>query len=178
MMRSIPGINTARLTLRGMRPEDFDRFAEIWTLPETTRFTGGPRNRARSWEVFTQNAGHWAMAGFGQWAIVDRQSRRVVGQTGFFHGGRDLGEDFDTCPEAGWALAPEAQGRGLGLEAARAAHDWFDRVMPGPLCAMLSTDNIASRHVAARLGYRGLRETDYNGDSVLLLRRDGPPGWI
>ena len=34
MSRHVPTINTARITLRAMRPEDFDRFAEIWAMPE------------------------------------------------------------------------------------------------------------------------------------------------
>ena len=32
MIRSIPTINTARLALRAMRLEDFDRYCEIFTI--------------------------------------------------------------------------------------------------------------------------------------------------
>ena len=40
MIRSTPMINTARLTLCAMRPEDFDRFAEIWASPVAWQHAG------------------------------------------------------------------------------------------------------------------------------------------
>ncbi|TMV06404.1 GNAT family N-acetyltransferase [Ruegeria sediminis] len=179
MIRSTPMINTARLTLCAMRPEDFKRYAEIWSDPQVVRHVGGkPRSRGESWNAFLRNAGHWHMTGFGQWGVVLQSTRRMVGQAGFFYGNRCLGEDFDTFPEAGWVLAPEAQGQGLGFEAAQAAHDWFDRVIPGPLVAMIETANAASIKLAERLGYKVMRETECDGASVHLLRRNGPPARI
>jgi RimJ/RimL family protein N-acetyltransferase len=66
-----------------MRPEDFDRFAEIWANPQVVRQIGPPKSRAEAWEAFLRNAGHWQMTRFGQWAINDQASRKMVGQTGF-----------------------------------------------------------------------------------------------
>ena len=176
MIRSIPKINTARLTLSGMRLEDFDRFAEIWALPGVLRFIGGePWSRGRAWESFLRNAGHWQMTGFGQWAIAEQKTRRIIGQTGFFFGARELGPDFDAFPEARWILDPEFQARGYGYEAAAAAHDWFDRVIPGPLVAMISEQNAPAIKLAERLGYAPMRTTQFCGDTVVLLRRTGPP---
>lgn len=175
-MRAIPTINTARLALRAMRPEDFDRFAQIWAEPDVVRHIGSePWCRRRAWESFLRNAGHWQMAGFGQWAISEQTSRRMIGQTGFFFGSVPMGEDFDPFPEAGWVLAPEAQGKGLGAEAVKAAHDWFDRVIPGPLVARIAAGNAASERLAAAIGYREMRRTkDDKGAALILLRRDGP----
>ena len=72
-------------------------------------------------------------------------------------------------------LAPEAHGLGYGHEAVQAAHDWFDRIMPGPLVSMIDTDHKASQKLAAKLGYKLLRETEYRDSPVKLFRRDGPP---
>ncbi|WP_209016418.1 GNAT family N-acetyltransferase [Roseibium sp. RKSG952] len=172
-------INTARLTLCAMRPEDFNRFAEIWRNPCVVRHIGGkPRSRGEAWDSFLRNAGHWQMAGFGQWGVVMQSNRVLIGQAGFFYGNRCLGEDFDTFPEAGWVLAPEAQGQGFGYEAAQAAHDWFDRVIPGPLVALVDATNTASQNLAGKLGYVKLRESVYNDTPVHLFRRDGPPARI
>ncbi len=176
MIRSIPNINTMRLTLRGMRPEDFDRFAQLWAMPEVVRNIGGqPWDRGKAWESFLRNAGHWEMTGFGQWAVVAQSTRTLIGQTGFFFGSCELGDDFDPFPEAGWVLAPEAQGHGYGREMTLAAHDWFDRIMPGPIVARVHPDNTRSLRLAAALGYEELREAVVNRESVVLLRRNGPP---
>lgn len=175
-MRAIPTINTRRLALRAMRPEDFGRFAEIWAQAEVVRhITGAPLSRAEAWERFLRNAGHWQMTGFGQWAVAEQATRRMIGQAGFFFGSTRLGEDFDAFPEAGWVLAGRAQGQGFGREAVQAAHDWFDRVIPGPLVARIAAANAPSLTLARRLGYREMRRVeDGAADALLLLRRDGP----
>ena len=168
-------INTARLTLCAMRPEDFNRFAEIWRNPCVVNHIGGqPRTRGEAWDSFLRNAGHWQMAGFGQWGVVQQSNRQLIGQAGFFYGNRALGEDFDSFPEAGWVLAPEAQGQGMGYEAAQAAHDWFDRIMPGPLVALINSTNSTSRRLAEKLGYTPLREAKFKDIPVHLMRRNGP----
>ncbi|MGJ8628355.1 MAG: GNAT family N-acetyltransferase [Sulfitobacter sp.] len=176
MSRTIPTINTARITLRAMRAEDFGRFAEIWAMPEVVTHIGGePRPKSRSWDAFLRNAGHWQITGFGQWAIQVHGQKSMAGQTGFFFGTRSLGEDFDPYPEAGWVLEPGSHGMGLGLEAARAAHDWFDRVIAGRTVCMINFDNAGSLKIAAALGYVPLRETEFEGDVVQLMTRKGPP---
>ena len=159
-----------------MRPEDFNRFAEIWRNPCIVRHVGGkPRSRGEAWDSFLRNAGHWQMAGFGQWAVIQQSNRQMIGQSGFFYANREMGEDFDNFPEAGWILVPEAQGQGLGLEAAQAAHEWFDRIMPGPLVAMIDATNVTSQKLAEKLGYVLMRESNYNDTPVHLFKRKGPP---
>ena len=176
MGRHVPTINTARVTLRALRPGEFDRFAEIWAMPEVAQYVGGtPRTRSESWTSFLINAGHWQVTGFGQWGIEEHATKQLVGQVGFFFGARGLGEDFDAVPEAGWVLAPEAQGRGLGLEAAQAAHDWFDRVVTGPLVCMMDPDHGASARIAQTLGYVDMRMAEDEAGPIQLKLRKSPP---
>ncbi|WP_415920243.1 GNAT family N-acetyltransferase [Tateyamaria sp. SN6-1] len=178
MNRNVPTINTARITLRAMRPGDFDRFAEIWATPDVVRYISGvPRNRDVSWKSFLTNAGHWQMTGFGQWAIEEHVTKAMVGQAGFFYGARGLGQDFDSVPEAGWVLVPEMQGQGLAREAVHAAHDWFDRVVTGPLVCMIHPRHDASLRLAERLGYVPMRDIeDADGPARLMLRKSVPQG--
>jgi RimJ/RimL family protein N-acetyltransferase len=121
MSRNIPTINTSRVTLRAMRSEDFSRFAEIWAMPEViTHIAGKPRSKAQSWDAFLRNAGHWQIAGFGQWAVQPRGFTDMAGQAGFFFGSRGFGADFDTYPEAAWVLAPQDRYQNPGGRAGRA----------------------------------------------------------
>ncbi len=176
-MRAIPTINTQRLTLRSMRPQDFERYAEIWRHCEVVRFVGGtPWEEGRAWQSFLRNAGHWHMVGYGQWAIEPHGAARMMGQAGFFRAMLGLGDDFDGHPEAGWMLHPDAQGQGLGADAALAAHEWFDRVVTGPLVCKISLENWRSLRIAKELGYADLRDIEMDGDMVRLLFRKGPPG--
>ncbi|MGR3803866.1 GNAT family N-acetyltransferase [Marinibacterium profundimaris] len=176
MIRAIPNINTSRLTLRAMRAEDFDRFADLWASPIVGRHAaGGPLSRSRAWGVFLRVAGHWHMTGFGEWAIEDRTTRQIIGQAGFRYSVSDLGADFDAYPEASVLLLPDMLDQRFGLEAMTAAHDWFDRVITGPLVARVRDGDGAGAAVAARLGYARLRVVEDGGGPVLLLRRNSPP---
>lgn len=175
-MRAIPTINTQRLTLRGMRAEDFARFAEIWAMPDVVKHIGGaPWSRSKAWDAFLRHAGHWQITGFGQWAVQKHRAPDISGQVGFFYGRRDLGDDFDAYPEAAWVICPQDQAQGYGVEATKAAHDWFDRVITGPLVCMIAPEHAGSLKIAAQMGYVPLREAEYEGRAVALLFRKAPP---
>lgn len=175
-MRSIPTINTSRLTLRAFLPQDFEDYAALWAMPEVVRFVGGtPWDRSQSWSSFLRNSGHWQMTGFGMWAVEIHGQRKPMGQVGFFYGGRNLGEDFDQYPEAGWILHPDIQGLGYAREAVQAAHDWFDRVITGPMVCKLVPENTKSRSVADAMGYRELRLTKFQDEDSQLMFRKSPP---
>ncbi len=176
-MRTVPTINTSRLTLRAYLPQDFDDYAAMWAVPEVVAFVGGqPWSRTAAWTAFLRNAGHWQMTGFGLWAVEPHGTGHSVGQVGFFYGGRDLGEDFDSAPEASWIFHPSAQGRGFAREAVLAAHDWFDRVITGPLVCKLQPENTRSRAVADAMGYDPLRLATWDGTPSQLMLRKSPPG--
>ena len=114
MSRTIPTINTHRLTLRGMRAEDFNRFAEIWAMPEVVRhITGTPWPRSKAWAAFLRNAGHWQITGFGQWAMHRHRAIDMAGQVGFFYAKRDLGDDFDRFPRGWMGALPGSPGPGF-----------------------------------------------------------------
>lgn len=176
MSRTIPTINTHRLTLRGMRAEDFNRFAEIWAMPEVVKYIDkDPWPRGKAWDAFLKHAGHWQITGFGQWAILRHRAPQMSGQVGFFYGKRGLGADFDDAPEAGWVLAPDVHGEGYAKEAVHAAHDWFDRVVTGRLVCMIDPDNKASIILAEQMGYVPMREASFQGAPVRLFERKTPP---
>lgn len=176
-MRAVPTINTNRLALRGMRPEDFDRYAEIWAMPDVVRnISGKAWTRHQAWESFLRNAGHWQMTGFGQWAVIEQHSRTMIGQVGFFFSSQAIADDLDDYPQAGWLLVPEAQGSGYALEATQGAHEWFDRVHPHKLIARIAPENTNSLKLAERLGYKEMRHIGTGEDASVILSRDGPSG--
>jgi RimJ/RimL family protein N-acetyltransferase len=61
------------------------------------------------------------------------------------------------------------------MEAARAAHDWFDRVVTGRLVCMIDPRNERSIEIAEAIGYRPLRDAVFDGDQVRLFERNAPP---
>ncbi len=168
----IPTLVTDRLVLRGMRRSDFADFAALWADEGVTRFIlPAPRDETASWRSFLLNAGSWAMDGIGQWAITLKGTGDYAGQAGFFDARRGLGADFDGFAECGWVIDPGQQGQGLGTEACRAVHDWFDGRRLGASRVMITAGHVASERLAARLGYRQFRVTCLDGVDLGLRGR-------
>ncbi len=168
-----PRVDTPRLVLRGHRPEDLAPCAAMWGDPQVTRHIGGrPSSEEEVWSRILRYAGHWALFGFGFWAIEDRASGRFVGDVGLADFKREGLPSFDGAPEVGWALAPWAHGRGLATEAVTAALAWHE-ARTGHLrtVCMIDPGNAPSIRVAEKAGFRPWRPAVYKGQPTLLFER-------
>jgi RimJ/RimL family protein N-acetyltransferase len=168
-----PALETERLALRGHRAGDFADLAQMWADPDVVRWIGGrPFTPEEVWTRLLRAAGHWPVMGFGYWVLRDRASGRFVGEAGLADFQRDISPSFGGAPEAGWALAPWAQGQGLATEAMAAVLAWSDGVLkPERVVCMIAPENAASIRVADKCGFRKWRRTSYRGDPTVLFER-------
>jgi RimJ/RimL family protein N-acetyltransferase len=132
-----------------------------------------PPGPGEVWERLNRYVGHWALLGYGMWALRDRATGRWVGEAGVFHMKRGLGPAFDDAPEAGWMLAAHAHGRGLATEAMRCILAWADQHLGPRTVCMIDEDHAASARVAAKLGYREFERVLYEDEPVVLYERTG-----
>jgi RimJ/RimL family protein N-acetyltransferase len=167
-----PRIETPRLLLRPHRAADFEAMAAMWSDPEVTRFIGGrPSTSEETWSRLLRYAGLWPTLGFGYWVIEDRATGHYVGELGFADFRRVIDPPLGDSPEAGWALAPHAHGRGYAAEALAAALAWADRTLARPTVSIISPENIPSLRLAERVGYRETARTTYKGEPTVVMRR-------
>ena len=169
---SAPVLTTETLRLRPFAREDLDASAAMWADPDVVRFIGGrPSSREEAWARILRYRGLWALLGYGYWLIETRQDGRFVGEVGFADFQREMAFP-EFAPEAGWALAPWAHGRGWASEAVYAALAWSDQHLPAvrTVC-MISPQNTASLRVAEKCGYRPIADSIYKDDPVRLFER-------
>lgn len=169
----VPVLETERLILRGYERDDFAVFAEMWADDRVVRPLGiAPLPQDEAWGRFCRYVGHWALLGFGTWAVVEKSSGGIVGEMGLFDFKRDLGSDYVGDPEQGWAMAVAAQGKGYATEAALAALAWGERHFApfNPFC-IISPGNQPSLRVAEKAGYRESARTLFKGAAAIVLRR-------
>lgn len=169
---AVPELHTPRALLRPLTTSDFDAYVEIWADPVVTRFIGGrPFTREESWVRFLRHAGHWAVLGYGFWAIEDRASGRLIGEAGFQDLKRAIVPSLEGSPEAGWGFLPEAHGRGLASEVVAAILAWRDaHIAPGRTVAIIDPAHAASIRVAEKNGFRMLTQADYRGPTLVMER--------
>jgi RimJ/RimL family protein N-acetyltransferase len=172
-MIAVPEIETDRLRLRGHRLDDFDDALAMWSDPTVTRFIGvKPSSEQQTWSRLLGYAGHWAMLGFGYWALEEKASGRFVGELGFADFRRDIDTSMRNAPELGWALTSRVHGKGYATEAVRAAIAWGDtRFGSARTVCLINPDNVASIRVAEKCGYQKFKQTLFNDQPILFFER-------
>jgi RimJ/RimL family protein N-acetyltransferase len=157
-------LTTERLLLRPFRAEDFDAHAEICADPEVMRYIrAGSLPRVEAWWQMARYMGHWQLRGYGLWAVVERDSGRLVGHLGFLD--PEGGHGF----EMGWALARHAWGKGYAYEGAQAALGFaFSDLGRDHVLCLIQPVNTRSIRLAGRLGARLEGEIVESGVRLLV----------
>jgi RimJ/RimL family protein N-acetyltransferase len=147
--RAIPELCTERLLMRPWRESDLDDYAAMSADPAVMRYIGQgkPVDRAEAWRAIALFVGHWALRGFGLWAVELREGESFVGRVGLWQP-----EGWPGL-EVGWVLARSHWGHGYATEAGDAAIQFaWDVVGAAEVISLIQPDNSASRRVAERLG--------------------------
>jgi RimJ/RimL family protein N-acetyltransferase len=162
-----PRIETERLILRPWCASDIAQNTAMLSDPGTARFITPDRKpvttELKGWRNAAVIAGHWALHGFGMFAVEERASGRYVGRVGPWNPPEWPGF------EVGWGIAKECRGRGYAVEAARAAIDWvFANFAVDRIVHCIDPINLASQGVAKRLGAVIEGQASMDGDDVDL----------
>lgn len=169
----VPPLETPDLLLRGPQPTDLPAAVALHQHPDFYRFLGGkPHAEEDVWRRMLGQLGHWAMFGYGSWAIEEKTTGHFIGSVGFFDFQRDLTPSLKGTLEAGWVLDPRLHGRGYASQAVQAALAWIEPRFPvARLTCIIDPDNAASLGVARKFGFREFARTIYHDAPIVLLER-------
>ncbi|MGL5058941.1 MAG: GNAT family N-acetyltransferase [Microcoleus sp.] len=156
-------IKTARLYLRQFTSNDLDELYAIYSNSEVMKYiTQGVRNREQTAADLLEIIADWEKHGFGLWAILDRETNRLIGDGGL----RFLGNTPDV--EVGYLLAKAYWGKGLATEIAAASIKYgFEVLHLDKIVAVADPENIASRRVMEKVGMKYQHNFDC-GDRELV----------
>jgi RimJ/RimL family protein N-acetyltransferase len=158
-------LETERLLLRMFREEDLDAYAAICADPEVMRYLGEgkPLGRAEAWRQMAMILGHWALRGFGLWAVEERATGALLGRIGFFQP-----EGWPGF-ELGWMLRRQSWRKGYATEGARRAlAHAFTGMGRDHVISLIHPANAGSIRVAERLGETLERRAELFGHAVLV----------
>ena len=159
----IPSFETKRILLRGGVTADLDKLDEFFSSPES-RYVGGPRPRAESWESLCAGVGHWALRGFGLWILTDKTEGKMLGVAGLQQ------PDGWPEPELIWVLFGDYTGQGLATEAVQGIRRYIaDEYGIKTPISLLYPEYKAVVAMAERMGAKRIKD---------VVIPDGPvPAW-
>jgi RimJ/RimL family protein N-acetyltransferase len=151
-------LETERLFLRRMQPDDFESHAAMMADPRVGRFLSmdlKPQARSTAWRSFASFLGHWEIRGFGFFSVMDKESGAWVGRVGPW-----MPEGWPGI-ECGWGIAPAHWGKGYAPEAAKAAINWIFQQHPdlARIISLIDPSNSNSQVVARKIGETKSQET-------------------
>jgi RimJ/RimL family protein N-acetyltransferase len=163
-MREPPGLLTARLRLRRLRPSDEPDLVALDSDPEVMRYVGSPPGARPPAETVARarrriGSDHGP---YGWWRVEGRHD-------GAFHGlGLLLPMPDGDGIEVGYRLGRPSWGQGIATEAAAALVDYALGGQGLPrVVAVVYPDNAASRRVLDKLGFAPDGACEYNGARAL-----------
>lgn len=161
---------TERLILRPWILTDADALYEICRDASVMRHIGTRRPyenvdeavKFLEWAIPYQNEN-----GFCRWAVVEKQSGKIIGSCGFARRKRD-------DVELGYLFARDFWGRGLATEAAAACLEYgFETLKFTRIIALTDVDHPASQRVLEKIGFRrrGVEKYEEDEDVVFEIEK-------
>ncbi len=141
-------IETARLVLRPLIPEDEDNLAAVLSDAETMRWYPRPFTQEQVREWIERQMSRYA-SGSGLLGIVEKQTGKLIGDCGVVW--QDVGTGME--PEIGYHVHRGWWNRGFATEAAKAAIDYaFGELGVDHVISIIRPENLQSRRVAEKNG--------------------------
>lgn len=161
-------LETSRLVLRPLMPEDAPALLAIWGDAETMRYYPRALTATEVEDWLTRQIGRYP-GGTGLLAMELRESGIVIGDCG------PVWQEVEGLQELeiGYHVRRDAQNRGLATEAARAVRAYAFEVLDiDHVISLIRPENGPSRRVAQKNGFRLDRVVFWRGYDHCVYRSD------
>jgi len=151
-------LETERLRLERWDDAHFERFARFMRDPSVIKYIRPePLGRDRALEQHEHSLAEWELLGFGKRAVIEAETGAWLGFTELSLVGPGKGSR-DEDVELGYFIEPSRWGEGIATEADYALRDEaFGRCGLAELIGRCRVENVASRRVLAKIGFKILR---------------------
>ncbi|WP_264740637.1 GNAT family N-acetyltransferase [Cytobacillus firmus] len=160
-----PVINTERLILRKMTPDDTGKLMEIFSDPVAMRYYPSTKNESETMEWVKWTQKNYDEYGVGLWIVEDKVTGEFLGQCGI------VPQEVDGVieMEIGYLFVRRFWGNGYATEAALACKNFgFERLRLNKMVSLPDVNNTPSTKVAERIGMQVIKTINKWGKEVYV----------
>jgi ribosomal-protein-alanine N-acetyltransferase len=164
-------LETARLRLRELVPDDLDFMAEMLADADVMRYYPRRLTRELSSEWIGRQVERYKTDGYGLWLAEEREGGSPVGQVGLV---RQTINGADEC-EVGYLIHRPYWRHGFATEGALACRDHaFTSLSMPRVISLVRPENAASQGVARNLGMEVVGRAPHGGYEHLVFAVENP----
>ena len=163
-----PIAETERLLIRPLSLDDTPSLTTIISDPEVSKYTiHGICDEISTRQFIKKCLSCYESYGFGPWALIDKGSMDFIGFCGVSP--EPVGELIET--NLGYSLDRQYWGSGLATESARAILAYiFDNKKLKSVIVIIEPENVASKRVAEKAGFKDFQYKKFHGKNVRIYR--------
>ena len=164
----VVNLESERLLLRNILPQDKDFIVSLWTDPEVTKYLGGPREKEQMLRGIQYNIENPYQDEYDLWVLVNKSDGKPVGHCGL------LKKEVEgiTEVEVIYVIGRRFWGLGYATEAAGMLIDFaFNEKKLGSVIALIKPRNKASEKVAAVAGLKFEKEVTRQENKKMSMFR-------
>lgn len=158
-----------RVFLRPYTQADFAALHRILSDKKTMVAWGNGFSKKENEEWLEKQLAYYQQYGFGIWAIMEKQSGKIIGNAGLNHTEISLKGKTQKIVEIGYLLHRDFWGKGYGSEAARMCAKYgFETLGLEEVYCLIKEDNLSSLKVAKKLSMQKVGEylKSYKGKKI------------
>ena len=167
-------LETPRLLLREMMPEDFDALYAVLADSDIMQHYPCTFDEARVRGWIARNMERYRKDGFGLWAVVLKESGEMIGDCGLTM----QCIDGQWLPEIGYHIRRDCQRRGYAGEAACAVRDWaFEQKGYDSVYAYMKYTNLPSAATAMHMGMQKVKQYPDEANGITCVYAITKAAW-
>ena len=157
-----PVLETARLVLRSIGPDDAEEQFRVLNTPTVMARLGGPKTIEQIREKHAKAMAMYAAEGFSFLFLIEKASGEMIGHAGIKRVDNPLAHNPGDH-EIGWLVREDRWRMGYAEEAVRAIIGWaFGPVDAPHVVALTSERNVPSWTLMEKLGMERRRDLDFD----------------
>lgn len=142
-------LETDRLILKRLQTSEIASLVDLWSDPEVTLFTGGPREKEWLQAEFEKSTREPLAEQYDLWPVIEKRTGKVVGHCGLLEKEVDGKAEIEII----YIISKTAWGNGFASEVGRALIQYaFKKMKLMRLIALIEPENTASERVAQKIG--------------------------
>ena len=160
-------LQTERLLLRELNPDDAENFYKLNLNPNVIKYTGNSAFKdIDEAKEFLENYQDYKLNGFGRWAVIEKSTNEFLGWCGLKYD-KNLDET-----DIGFRFFEEHWNKGLATESAKACINFgFENLNLKSIVGRAMSENIASIKVLEKIGLKFEREFDFDENNKGVIYR-------